>query len=170
MVLVVSGVAGSGKTTIGKMLAERLEVPYAEADDFHSEANRLRMAAGLPLSDEDRGPWLAAIRSWIDQRLAAGESGVVTCSALRRVYRDQLAQPAVRMVFLKVGWETIESRLVSRRGHFFPAALAASQFEALEEPGPDEDVLVVDGAQPPDEVVSQIIAGVGLPSKHDGDR
>lgn len=165
MVLVVSGVAGSGKTTIGKMLADRLKVPYAEADDFHSEANRLRMAAGLPLSDDDREPWLAAIRSWIDRRLAAGESGVVTCSALKRVYRDQLAHPAVRMVFLKVDWATIESRLVSRRGHFFPAALAASQFEALEEPDPDEEVLVVDGSPPPEDVVSQIIAGVGVPSK-----
>jgi len=159
MVLVVSGVAGSGKTTIGKMLAERLRVAYAEADDFHTEANRLRMAAGLPLSDHDREPWLAAIRSWIDERLTAGEGGVVTCSALKRSYRDGLELPGVKLVFLKVDWATIESRLVSRRGHFFPAELAASQFETLQEPGPDEDVLVVDGSLPPEEVVSQILDG-----------
>ena len=165
MVLVVSGVAGSGKTTIGKMLAERLEVAYAEADDFHSEANRLRMAAGLPLSDHDREPWLAAIHDWIEQRLRAGESGVVTCSALKRSYRDRLAIPGVRLVFLKVDWATVESRLVSRRGHFFPAELAASQFETLEEPGPGEDVLVVDGSRTPEEVVSQILEGVSVPSK-----
>ena len=159
MVLVVSGVAGSGKTTIGKMLAERMRVAYAEADDFHTEANRLRMAAGLPLSDHDREPWLAAIRSWIDERLTAGEGGVVTCSALKRSYRDGLELPGVKLVFLKVNWATIESRLVSRRGHFFPAELAASQFETLQEPGPDEDVLVVDGSLPPEEVVSQILDG-----------
>jgi len=165
MVLVVSGVAGSGKTTIGKMLAERLRVAYAEADDFHTEANRLRMAAGLPLSDHDREPWLAAIRSWIDERLTAGEGGVVTCSALKRSYRDGLELPGVKLVFLKVDWATIESRLVSRRGHFFPAELAASQFETLQEPGPDEDVLVVDGSLPPEEVVSQILDGLPVPSK-----
>ncbi|HZM77174.1 MAG TPA: gluconokinase [Candidatus Limnocylindrales bacterium] len=165
MVLVVSGVAGSGKTMIGRMLAERLDVPYAEADDFHSEANRLRMAAGLPLSDDDRQPWLAAICDWIAQRLEADESGVVTCSALKRSYRKRLAMPGVKLVFLKVDRETIDSRLEERRGHFFPAALAASQFQMLEEPGPDEDVLVVDGSRPPAEVVSQILAGVAVRSK-----
>ena len=164
MVLVVSGVAGSGKTTIGKMLAERLDVPYAEADDFHSEANRLRMAAGLPLSDDDREPWLAAICTWIAQRLQAGESGIVTCSALKRTYRDQLLTPGVKLVYLKVDRETVASRLSERRGHFFPAALAESQFDALEEPTPGEDVLVVDGSRSREEVVSQILEGISVPS------
>jgi gluconokinase len=165
MLLVVSGVAGSGKSTIGKMLAERLNVPYAEADDFHSEANRLRMAAGLPLSDDDREPWLAAICDWIAQRLVAGKSGVVTCSALKRSYRDQLITPGVKLIFLKVDWETITSRLDERHGHFFPAALAQSQFDTLEEPQPGEDVLVVDASATPEKVVSQILDAVEVPSK-----
>jgi len=165
MVLVVSGVAGSGKTTIGRMLAERLGVPYAEADDFHSEANRLRMAAGLPMSDQDRQPWLERISSWIGERMAAGEGGVVTCSALKRSYRDRLGRPGVKLVFLKVDRAIIESRLAARRGHFFPAELADTQFETLQEPGPDEDVLVVDGSLPPEEVVSQILGDLPVPSK-----
>lgn len=158
MILVVSGVAGSGKTTIGRMLAQRLGVPYAEADDFHTEANRLRMAAGLPLSDEDREPWLDAIVHWIDERIGAGLDGVVTCSALRKGYRQRLTRPQVRIVFLRVDRDTIERRLTERRGHFFPAALADSQFKALEEPDPaEEGVVVVDGTKPPQEVVSQIL-------------
>jgi carbohydrate kinase (thermoresistant glucokinase family) len=165
MVVVVSGVAGSGKTTIGRILAERLDVPYAEADDFHSEANRLRMAAGLPLSDDDREPWLAAIRSWIDGRISAGESGVVTCSALKRSYRDQLHRPDVLLVFLKVDWETASQRLEERRNHFFPAALAQSQFETLEEPQPGEDVLVVDATLPIESVVSQILEAISVRSE-----
>jgi gluconokinase len=160
MVLVVSGVAGSGKTTIGIMLAERMGVPYADADDFHPEANRLRMAAGLPLSDEDRRPWLAAISGWIGERLAAGQSGVVSCSALKRSYREQLSRPGLRLIFLEVDRQTIEERLAERKGHFFPAELAASQFEALEEPEQEEGVIVVDATLPPEEVVSQILSAV----------
>jgi carbohydrate kinase (thermoresistant glucokinase family) len=160
MVLVISGVAGSGKTTIGTMLAERMGVQYADADDFHSEANQKKMAAGLPLSDEDRQPWLMAIRSWIDARLAAGESGVVTCSALKRSYREQLARPGMRLVFLEVDQETVLERLGERKGHFFPAVLAATQFETLEEPEPEENVLVVDATLPPEQVVSLIASTV----------
>ncbi|HEX6685215.1 MAG TPA: gluconokinase [Candidatus Limnocylindrales bacterium] len=158
MILVVSGVAGSGKTTIGKLLAQRLSVPYAEADDFHTEANRLRMAAGLALSDEDRQPWLDAIANWIDERIAAGLDGVITCSALKKRYRERLTRPRARLVFLKVDRETIDKRLAVRRGHFFPAGLADSQFEALEEPDPSEEgVVIVDGTKPVEEVVSEIL-------------
>jgi len=160
MVVVVSGVAGSGKTTIGSMLAERMGVRYADADDFHPEANRLRMEAGMPLSDEDRKPWLAAISAWIDERLAAGESGVVSCSALKRSYREQLSRPGVRLIFLDVDRETIEERLADRKGHFFPAELAASQFETLEEPEPEENVIIVDATSPPEEVVYLIQSAV----------
>jgi len=160
MVVVVSGVAGSGKTTIGKMLAERLNVPYAEADDFHSEANRSRMAAGVPLSDEDRVPWLDAIGSWINERLVAGEGGVVTCSGLKKSYRRHLGQPGLRLVFLKVDLATVEHRLNKRTGHFFRPELARSQFETLEEPEPGEDILVVDASRSPGEVVSQILEGL----------
>lgn len=160
MVVVVSGVAGSGKTTIGKMLAERWNVPYAEGDDFHPEVNRLRMAEGKPLSDVDRGPWLDAICSWTKERLAAGEGGVITCSALKLRYRRQLERPGLRLVFLKVDLATVEKRIDMRQGHFFPPELARSQFETLEEPEPGEDVLVVDASRPQDEVVSQILEGL----------
>jgi gluconokinase len=164
MVVVVSGVAGSGKTTIGTMLAERLGVPYAEADDFHSEANRLRMAAGLPLSDDDRGPWLDAICSWAADRVASGEGGVATCSALKEKYRRQLEHCGVKLVFLKIDLATAEQRLDERKGHFFPAALARSQFETLEEPRPGEAVVVVDATLPPEVVLSHILEGLAIPS------
>lgn len=164
MVVLVTGVAGSGKTTIGRSLARRMDVIYAEADDFHSEANRLRMASGLPLSDDDRDPWLLTISTWIDARLAAGESGVVTCSALKKSYRDRLHRPGVLLVFLKVDWETVSQRLEERRGHFFPAALAASQFETLEEPGPDNDVLVIDASQQPEQILSEILKEISVRS------
>lgn len=163
MVVVVSGVAGSGKTSIGTLLARRLGVEYADADDFHPEANRRKMAAGEPLTDADRGPWLAAIGEWIDGRLAARESGVVSCSCLKRRYRDalRLDRQSARLVFLEVGEETIRERLTLRHGHFFPKMLAASQFEELEEPASDEPIVVVDGSLSKDEVVTQIIAALG---------
>lgn len=157
MVVVVCGVAGSGKTTVGRSLAERMDVAYAEGDDFHSEANRLRMAAGRALSDADRGPWLEQIRNWIDGQLAAGESGVITCSALKRGYRRRLARPGVRLVYLKVDQETVERRLSGRRGHFFPAVLVQTQFGTLEEPEPGEDVLVVDGRGTPEAVLTEVL-------------
>lgn len=165
MVVVVSGVAGSGKTTIGKMLAERLNVPYAEADDFHSESNRLRMAAGLPLSDDDREPWLTAICAWTAERIAPGKGGVVTCSALKDSYRRRLEQAGLKLVFLKVDLATAERRLDERKGHFFPAELARSQFETLEEPEPGEDIIVVDASLPPEEVVSRILQGLAVRSE-----
>lgn len=162
LIVVVSGVAGSGKTTIGTMLADRWGVPYAEADDFHTEAARQKMASGQPLSEEDRGPWLDAIAAWIDARIAAGESGVVTCSALKKAYRAKLSRPQVREVFLKVDPETVQQRLRQRYGHFFPKELAASQFAALEEPTPEEGVLLVDAHQSAEAMVSQIFKTLGL--------
>jgi carbohydrate kinase (thermoresistant glucokinase family) len=162
MVLVVSGVAASGKTTVGKMLAERLGLPYADADEFHPKENLRKMSAGQPLTDNDRVPWLDAIARWIDERLAAGESAVVTASALKKAYREKTCRPGVCFVFLKVSLEVARERLARRQGHFFPAALAASQFEVLEEPTPDEPVIVVDADQPPQEVVEQILKAARL--------
>lgn len=150
--------AGSGKTTIGTLLAERLGLQYADADEFHTETSRRKMAAGEPLTDAERRPWLAAIAAWIDERLGAGESGVVSCSALKREYRRLLHRG--RLVFLDVDPAVIRERLAHRVGHFFPADLAASQFEALDPPTPDENVLVVDGNQPPSQVVDEIVAGL----------
>lgn len=144
-VIVVMGVAGTGKTTVGALLAGRLGWPYAEADDFHPAANVTKMAAGEPLTDEDRAPWLAAIGRWIDERAAGATSGVVSCSGLRRVYRDQLREgrPQVRLVLLEGSRELITRRLAARHGHFMRVEMLDSQFAALEPPQPDEDVTEV---------------------------
>ncbi len=139
-VLLVTGVSGSGKSTIGAMLAQRLGWQYAEADDFHPEANLAKMVAGHPLDDADRWPWLANIAAWIDATTAAGRAAVVSCSALKRAYRDLLREgrPNVRLIYLDAGKQTIRARLSTRRGHFFPASLLDSQFADLEPPAQDE--------------------------------
>ncbi|MEE4545657.1 gluconokinase [Streptomyces sp. V4-01] len=146
-VIVVMGVSGSGKSTVGGLLAERLGVPYAEADDFHPPANIAKMSAGHPLDDTDRAPWLDAIAGWIEER--AGHGGVVSCSALRRRYRDRLRRDAPDLFFLHLDGspELIASRLAARMQHFMPSGLLASQFEALEPLEPDEAgaVVPVDG-------------------------
>jgi gluconokinase len=164
MIVVVAGVAGSGKTTVGGLLARRLGWPFADADTFHPAANVAKMRAGLPLTDADRQPWLAAIASWMADRAAAGASAVVTCSALKRSYRDALlaASADVRMVFLVITETQDEQRVAGRRGHFFPGQLVASQFADLEPPGDDERVLQVAVGRPADEVVGEIIERLGL--------
>jgi gluconokinase len=161
-IVLVMGVSGSGKTTIGAMLAGRLGWPYAEADDFHPPANVAKMAAGHPLTDEDRWPWLEAIGRWIDERRAAGESAVVSCSALKRSYRDLLrrGQPELYLVYLDGSREIIGERMVARQGHFFTAEMLDSQFEALEPPEPDEDVLTVPVTASPPEIVEEILVGL----------
>jgi gluconokinase len=164
-VLLVCGVSGSGKTTIGTLLASRLGYKYAEADAFHPAANVAKMAAGHPLTDADRAPWLAAIGTFIDKTTAAATPAVVTCSALKRAYRDQLrsARPNVRLIFLDVAPDVVRERLQSRQGHFFPADLLASQYRDLEAPAPDEHVLhipVTSPATAPDEVVTQILTAL----------
>jgi gluconokinase len=163
-VIVVMGVAGSGKTTIGALLAGRLDWPYAEADNFHPQSNVDKMAAGHPLTDADRGPWLEAIGRWIDERGAADQPGIVSCSGLKRAYRDMLrdGRPEVRMVFLQGSRDLIMRRMVARHGHFMKADMLDSQFADLEEPGPDEDVLVVSVEHTPEEIVDQIIAELSL--------
>jgi gluconokinase len=157
--VVLTGVAGSGKTTVGAMLAGKLGWVYAEADDFHPKANLEKMAAGHPLTDADRWPWLEAIGRWIDARRAAHEPGVVSCSGLKRAYRDVLrrGRPNVRMVLLNGSRELLERRLLARHGHFMKATMLDSQLADFEPPAPDEGVLVVSIDATPPEIVDTIL-------------
>jgi gluconokinase len=161
MILIVAGVAGSGKTTVGALLAARLHWPFADGDSFHPAANIAKMEAGIPLTDEDRRPWLQAIAAWMDERIARGESDVLACSALKRAYRDELldGRPEARMIFLGVDRDEVARHLAARHGHFFPAQLLNTQFDALEPPQPDETgVTVVPLADNPADTVAAIIA------------
>jgi gluconokinase len=160
MIVIVAGVSGSGKTTVGAMLAGRLGWPFADADDFHPAANIAKMRAGIPLTDEDRLPWLRAIASWMDQEIARNQPGVITCSALRRSYRDVLlgGRPKAQMIFLTVDRQVLAARLAARHGHFFPQQLLSSQFDALEPPQPDERVICVAPGPDPAATVAAIIA------------
>lgn len=160
-ILLLMGVSGSGKSTVGELLASRLSWPYADADSFHSAANVAKMAAGHPLNDEDRKPWLEAIRAWIDARVARRESAVVSCSALKRSYRDVLRRAEVTTVYLRGSREQIEPRLAARTGHYFKPDMLASQFASLEEPAPDEHVLTVPIGGSPAEIVDAIVAATG---------
>ncbi|WP_135466640.1 gluconokinase [Crenalkalicoccus roseus] len=153
--LLVMGVSGAGKSTVAPRLAAALGVPFADADGFHPEANIRKMRAGTPLTDEDRWPWLDAIGAWLDARAAAGEGGVATCSALKRAYRARLlgARPGVRLLYLQGDPALIAARQAAREGHFMPPSLMASQFAALEEPGPEERPIVLSVAAAPEEIV-----------------
>lgn len=160
MILIVAGVSGCGKTTVGALLAGRLRWRFADADTFHPEANVAKMRAGIPLTDADREPWLQAITDWMDARIAADQSAVVTCSALKRAYRDRLldGRPAATMVFLQVSKDVLEKRLTSRTDHFFPEKLLDSQLAALEPPAPDERVHSVLAEDDPAQTTAKIIA------------
>ncbi|MDA2892143.1 gluconokinase [Mycolicibacterium sp. BiH015] len=155
--IVVMGVSGSGKSTVGAALAQRLRVPFADADDFHPPENIAKMTAGHPLDDADRYPWLEAIGDWLAQH---PDGGVMSCSALKRVYRDQLRQHRADIEFLHLAGspETIGRRQASRPGHFMPAALLASQFETLEPLEPDERGVAIDVDQSIDSIVDSYIA------------
>ncbi len=161
-ILIVAGVSGSGKTTMGAMLAGRLGWPFADADDFHPAANIEKMRAGIPLTDEDRWPWLRAIAAWMDERIAAGESAVLGCSALKRSYRDVLlgGRPQARMIFLDVDPEELARRLAARHGHFFSEKLLGSQLAAVDPPQPDEHVISVAETDQPASTVELIIAAL----------
>ena len=158
-ILVVMGVSGSGKTTIAKGVAEAKGWSLLEGDTFHPPANVAKMASGTPLTDEDRWPWLRAIAAAIDADRARGESAVVACSALRCAYRDILIgdRPDVRLVYLKGSRTLIGERMRARHGHFMPPALLDSQFQTLEEPGPDENPITVEIGGTPDEIVHAIL-------------
>ncbi|HCU94609.1 MAG TPA: hypothetical protein DHU96_18580 [Actinobacteria bacterium] len=163
MIVLVAGVAGSGKTTIGILLAQQLGWPFEDGDDLHPAANIAKMRAGVPLTDEDRQPWLHAVAGWMDQRIAAGESGVIACSALKRSYREVLrsGRPPLRIVFLQVSHDILAARLASRPGHFFRAQLLGSQLADAEVPLPAEHAIVVTAESAPADVAAEIIRRLG---------
>jgi len=155
MIVILIGVSGSGKTTIGQLLAEDLGWQFYEGDDFHPQANIDKMSQGIPLTDADRAPWLAALNRLIRDLIREGRSAVIASSALKQAYRDRLLRDRqdVRVVYLKGDYDLIQKRLQERPGHFMKASLLASQFDALEEP---EGVLAVDTTQEPETLVSLI--------------
>ncbi|MFE5677915.1 gluconokinase [Streptomyces erythrochromogenes] len=161
-VIVVMGVAGTGKTTVGRLLAERLGLPYAEGDAFHPAANVAKMAAGHPLDDADRWPWLDAVGEWIRNR-AGMCGGVIAASSLKRVYRDRLRTAAPGAVFVHLTGERalIEERMAARKGHFMPTTLLQSQFATLEPLQDDELGVAVDVAGSPEEVTERALAALG---------
>lgn len=161
-VLVIMGVSGSGKSTVAGVLAGRLGWDLAEGDDLHPEANVAKMQAGHALSDEDRWPWLDIIADWIRERTAAGKPGIITCSALKKRYRDVLRGENVVFVFLQGSKDKISDRLASRHGHFMPASLLESQFDALEEPAEDENYISLCVSASPSEEADEIIEKLGL--------
>jgi gluconokinase len=159
MIIVIFGVSGAGKTTVGKMLAEQLGWRFLEADDFHPAANIEKMRNGHPLTDEDRWPWLDYLRKQIEQLLSAGETAVLACSALKRAYRDRLrVSDKVKFVFLRGDYALVEKQLRSRHGHFMNTALLQSQFDDLEKPQSDENVLTIELGRTPEEIVERIEA------------
>ena len=156
-VLVLMGVSGVGKSTVGALLAAQLGCDFAEGDELHPPRNVARMAAGVPLTDADRAPWLSAVRGWIDAHVDAGSPGVITCSALKRGYRDRLRAPGVVFVMLAADPAVIARRLADRHGHFMPPRLLGSQLEALEPPAGDEPSITVAAGQDAASVCAAIL-------------
>ncbi len=161
--ILVFGVSGAGKTTVGGMLAERLGWAFLDADDLQPRANVEKMRAGVPLGDADRWPWLDAVGAWIDARAAEGCASVIACSALKRAYRERLraGRPQLKTVYLLGSEALIGERLAQRKGHFWPASLLPTQFAALEPPSPDERAIVVDIGPAPDVLVEAIARQIG---------
>ncbi|MDB5414484.1 MAG: gluconate kinase, family [Rubritepida sp.] len=158
--LLVMGVSGSGKSTIGARLAEALALPFADADSFHPPANVAKMSAGTPLTDADRWPWLDALGAWLAMQ---EQGGVIACSALKRIYRDRLrtAVPGLKVLHLSGVPELIAMRQGTRPDHFMPASLMASQFATLEAPEPEEGALVLDIAAAPEALIAKVMAMLG---------
>ncbi|MGH9510895.1 MAG: gluconokinase [Terriglobales bacterium] len=160
MIVIVMGVTGSGKTTVGTLLAEQLGWKFADADSFHSAANVEKMRRGIALDDADRAPWLAAMHAAMGQWSAENQNAVLACSALKGSYRGTLATGLdVKFVYLKGSYEVIYQRLISRHGHFATEKILRSQFQTLEEPN---DAIVVDVSQPPERIVSEIRRNLNL--------
>jgi gluconokinase len=159
MIVVVMGVSGSGKTTVAALLAAKLGWRYREGDDLHPDANVEKMRGGTPLTDDDRWPWLRKIAEEIDGWRARGEDGVLTCSALKRAYRDIIIgdRPEVALAYLKGSQDLIARRMAARHEHFMPTALLASQFATLQEPTPDERPIIIDIGGAPGEIADRIV-------------
>jgi gluconokinase len=162
--LVVMGVSGSGKTTVAELLAKQLGWPFMEGDRLHPPANVEKMRQGIPLTDADRAPWLDRIGEELKSWAAEGKSGVLTCSALKRAYRDRIrsARPDVRFIYIKGSEALIRGRVTTRQHEYMPASLLRSQFDTLEEPTPDEQVVTVDAGGDPGNEVAAIIAALNL--------
>lgn len=160
--VLVMGVSGSGKSTVGSRLALALDEPFCDADDLHPAANKAKMAGGIPLTEEDRQPWLDALADWLAKGRENQAPGVLACSALKQHYRDQLrqAEPRLRLVYLHGSAELITARIRARAGHFFPAALLQDQLATLEEPTADEHPLIVPIGESIDEIVAEIVAAL----------
>jgi gluconokinase len=156
MIYIIMGVLGSGKSTVGRLLAERIRCVYRDADDYHTPSNRSKLAHGIPLTDEDRKPWIFAIRAVIDAEIAIGVDCVVACSALKEKYRQTLIQgrSGIKLVYLKGSKELITERVKNRGGHFVNPVLIDSQFTELEEP---KDAIVIDIRKTPEEIVQEIL-------------
>lgn len=162
--IIVMGPSGVGKTTAAQLLCERLGWPFAEGDEFHPPENIEKMSAGIPLEDADRAPWLAILRDWISGKARDGVDTVLTCSALKRSYRDTLREADARVVFLELvaNQDLVAERLSHRKGHYMPATLLASQFAALEELDADEDGVKISVDASPQEITERAIAALGL--------
>ncbi|KFI47027.1 gluconokinase [Bifidobacterium biavatii] len=158
-IIVLMGVCGCGKSTVAKHLTDHYGIKYAEADDFHPQANIDKMAAGHPLTDEDRWPWLDSLAAWIDDRIAAGEPAIVTCSALKKAYRDKLRRPGVVFVYMQGTYDEVMERLSHREGHFMKPEMLRSQFDILEEPGDDEVHVNVHIGQAAPDMEAAAVAG-----------
>jgi len=161
MVIVVMGVAGAGKTTIGSVLARELHWEFADSDDFHSPKNIAKMRAGIPLTDADRAPWLEKLRDYVARRIAEGKNAVLACSALKQSYRDILqVNEQVRFVYLKGDWSVLSQRLLERHDHYMKAQMLDSQLRTLE---PPTNAIVVDAHATPEDIVREIRRELGLP-------
>ena len=159
-VLICMGVSGAGKTTVAQLVDEVLGWPFQEGDALHPAANIDKMSHAIPLSDEDRWPWLDRCKAWIDARLAIDGRGLITCSALRRAYRDRLIagrREQVRILYLQASRETLLARLQRRQGHYMPPDLLDSQLQTLEEPGPDENPIVVSVEQSVEDMAREVL-------------
>jgi gluconokinase len=160
LIVVLMGVSGSGKSTVAALLAVRLGWDLGEGDDLHPPQNVAKMAAGRPLTDADRWPWLARVREWIDERVRAERPGIITCSALKRSYRDVLRGPDVLFVHLGASRGELLARLATRTGHFMPPSLLDAQLADLEPPGPDEQAFTLDADDRPEQLVARIVDAV----------
>ena len=163
LVLVLMGVSGCGKSAVAQALVARLHWPFQEGDALHPPANVEKMRSGVPLTDDDRWPWLDRVAAWVDARLAAGESGVITCSALKRAYRARVigARRGARLVYLHGERALLAARVAARHHEYMPASLLDSQLATLEPPGPDENPISLDVTPPPEALAEAVIAALG---------